>query len=145
MIMKKLLDDATITKLRKSFAEKSEILSAYIFGSQVGGFALPKSDLDLAVFVSDREKISEREIGRLLEEAKIDIHLEPDVSCVDLASPPLFLYQIIKNGVCIYEKDSRQRIDLEAKILDIYFDNQYLRNVYHHYLQKSLKERTYGR
>ena len=110
--------------MRKTFSKEKGILAVYIFGSQAGGFAGPKSDLDLAVFVSDKKKISERQVLKLLLKSKTKIPFEVDLSCVDFSSLPVLLFQIIKNGACIYEKDLLQRIGFEAKAMHLYYHNQ---------------------
>lgn len=142
--MKKILGEVLIRKLKKAFLKKREVLAVYIFGSRPARFANLQSDLDMAVFVSDRNKTSEREIIRFLRGKVGKIPFNLDLSCVDFASPPLFLYQIIKNGVCIFEKEPFQRAHLEATILKLYYDNQHLRNIYRYYLQQSLEKGTYG-
>lgn len=142
--MAKILKKTTIEKLKKAFSKRKEILAVYAFGSRAADFASSQSDLDLAVVVSGRDKISEREIIKFLLKEEIKVPFNLDLSCVDFDSSPLFLYQIIKNGLCIYEKDSLLRGRIEAKILHLYYDNQHMRNIYHYYLQKSFKEGTYG-
>lgn len=142
--MVKILNQSLIQKLKKAFSQQKEVLAVYVFGSRLVDMAYPQSDLDIAVLVSNRKKLSERELLRFLKEKEINIPFSLDLSCVDLESPPLFLFQIIKNGICLYEKNSFQKTNLESFILRLYYDNQHLRNIYRHYLQKSLKEGTYG-
>ncbi|MDP2860909.1 MAG: nucleotidyltransferase domain-containing protein [bacterium] len=134
----------TIGKFQQVFSQRGEILAVYVFGSRVNGFANSQSDLDMAVFVSDREKISEREILRLLANNGVSTSFSLDLSCVDFDSPPIFLYEIIKNGVCVYEKENDSRATIEGEILDIYYDNQHMRNIYGYYLNESLKKGVYG-
>lgn len=141
--MKQVLDKTIITKLHAIFSKEKKILAVYLFGSQARGVARKESDLDLAFMVSNRNNISEREIIKKIYQ-DISLPSNLDVSCVDLSSSPLFLHQIIKNGICIYEKNPYERTHIEATILNIYFDNQHIRNIYQHYLKKSLESGTYG-
>lgn len=142
--MTKILNDNAISKLAKIFSSKKDILAAYLFGSRIHGSAKDRSDLDFAIIVSNRKKISERDIIRLLDDKGIKIPFDLDLSCVDLSSAPLFLHQIIKNGTCIYARNPKEKADLEAKIMHIYFDNQHLRNIYHSYLDCAMQNNTYG-
>ena len=142
--MKKILDQTTIQKLKKLFSGKKEILAVYVFGSQVNGYAGRKSDLDLAVFVKDKKQVGERDILKLLIKKDIKIPFEIDLVVVDFDSPPLLLFQIVKNGICLYRKNPLERIELEARIMHFYYDNKYMRDTYSYYLKKSLKEGTYG-
>lgn len=133
--MEKVLANLLIQKLKKAFSQQKEVLAVYVFGSRAADFAHPKSDLDIAVFVSNRKKVSERKIIKFLAKKDITIPFNLDLSCVDLQSPPIFLYQIIKNGLCIYEKAPLQKVNLEATALHLYYDNQHLRNIYRSYRQ----------
>ncbi len=142
--MNTVLSESIINSLKKAFSRNGDILAVYLFGSQITGTANKESDLDMAILVNNREKISEREILSFLQNNHISLPFETDLSCVDLASPPIFLFQIIKNGTCIYEKNPLERADLEAKIMNIYYDNRHLRDIYNHYLQQSLAQGTYG-
>lgn len=142
--MKKILDSALRKQLKKVFSQKKDILAVYIFGSRASGLTVASSDLDLAVFLNDRKKISEREIIKFLKEAGVEIPFNLDLVCVDFDSSPLFLYQIIKNGFCLYQRQSFSKTNLEALILKLYYDNQHLRNIYRQYRQQSFQEGTYG-
>jgi predicted nucleotidyltransferase len=142
--MNKLLNKTVIEKLKAVFSQNKEIVAVYLFGSRINGFAKTGSDLDLAIFVTNRNKISERMILKSFVNKDFGIPYEIDLVCADLDSPPILLLQIIKNGVCIYEKNKSQKVDLEAKIMNIYYDNQYMRNIYNYYLEKSLQEGSYG-
>lgn len=88
--MKKILKDSFIQKLKKAFLRKKEVLAVYIFGSRATGLANSSSDLDMAVFVSDRQKNSEREMIKFLTKRTGNISFNLDLSLVDFSSPPLF-------------------------------------------------------
>ena len=126
------------------FRQRKEILVVYLFGSQVSGFVGKESDFDLAVLVSDKNKISARELLRPLLVNNNNVPGNLHLSLINLETSPLFLYQIIKNGVCVYEKEPCERIKFESQVLSLYYDNEHLRNIYHYYLQKSFKEGNYG-
>lgn len=132
-----------IEKVQKLFERNKAIIAAYFFGSMINEKARADSDLDLAVIVSDRSKCQELDL--LPEISQISFPAEIDLSVVDLTASPLFLYQIIKNGLCIYEKTKKERFEFEADTLQIYYDTQHMRNIYHTYLNKFIKEDTYGR
>jgi len=138
------LNKITIKNLKAIFSQNEKILAVYLFGSQVQGFAKTNSDLDMAVFLTNRNEISNQKILNFLMKKNIKIPYEIDLVCVDLSSPPLLLMQIVKNGFCIYKKSQNKKVDLEAKIMNIYFDNQHIRSIYKYYLDKSFKENTYG-
>lgn len=138
----KVLGQKTIKKIQKIFAKQPDILSVYLFGSQVGGFAGQKSDLDLAVVVENKKKLNEFDILELLSEIRFPKDL--DISVVDKSSSPLFLFEITSQGKRIYEKNKEQATVFEAKTLHLYYDTQHLRNIYRYYLKEAFKEETYG-
>lgn len=142
--MKKILNKTTIQKLKQLFSRKKEVLAVYAFGSQVNGYAGKKSDLDLAIFVKDKKQVGERDILKPLINENIKFPFEIDLTVVDFTSPPLLLFQIVKNGQCLYKKSRLIKNELETKTILFYYDNQHMRNIYSHYLKKSLDEGTYG-
>lgn len=126
------------------FRQKKEILAVYLFGSQITGFSSKESDLDLAVLVTDKNKISAKELLKLLLAKNSNLSVNLHLSLIDMETSPIFLYQIVKNGVCVYEKEPYERIKFESRALSLYYDNEHLRNIYHYYLQRSFKEGNYG-
>lgn len=118
------------------------VIACYIFGSRVNNNEDKTSDLDVAIVVSDRKYYQELDI--LPQISKISFPKEVDLSVVDLTVSPLFLYQIISKGICIYEKSKFERVEFESKVQRIYFDTQHMRDIYHLSLEKSFRENTYG-
>lgn len=111
------------------------IKACYLYGSQTGEYVTKESDYDLAVFFEDKSKIDYRNL--LL---KISNHfVNPEklhLIIVDLdSSSPFFLYQIIKKGKLIYEKQSGNHILLESFIMRLYFDDQYRNAMYYQKLK----------
>jgi len=129
-------------QIKNVFKGKSQVLACYFFGSHSLGFAGKKSDLDIAIVVENKQKISQREVLKVLLE-NVDIPYEIDLTVVDLQSSPLLLFQIIK-GNCIYRKKGFNIVPMEAEILHKFYDTQHMRDIYSSYLNKSLKEGKYG-
>lgn len=103
------------------FKNESRVLVAYLFGSYAKGVCTAKSDVDIAVLLSEAPR-------NLLE---YYLHLVNNVSKmlandVDLIilnrSPPLLKHQIIKHGKIAYCCDEKARIEFEAKAHDEYLD-----------------------
>ena len=138
-----LLSPLALNKLKIILGKERIILASYLFGSKINGLGKKDSDLDLAVVVSDRKKYQELDLLPMI--SKISFPADVDLSVVDLSSSPILLFQIIKNGICLYEKSKQERFNFEAQALRVYYDTQYMRDIYHYYLDKSIKEDTYGR
>lgn len=142
-MQKKLpLDQKTILKLQKALKKESEVLAAYLFGSQALDKGRPNSDLDLAIVVTDRSKKEEFYFLKRLSSLSLgNLHL----SVVDLkTTSPLFLHQIIKNGVLVYQRSLQARITFQAQAALRFFDTQYFRETQNYYLGKRVERGTYG-
>lgn len=142
--MKKIpLDGKTIEKLRKVLAKEPEVLAAYLFGSRALGYAAKKSDLDIGLVVKDEDRVDYRRlysrVSNQISGKEVDVRL---VGVDDFN--PLFAFNVIKPNFCFYQKSENDRIEIEKKILQIYFDTQYLRDIYRYYLEKSIKEGSFG-
>lgn len=142
-ISPEILSPQLVEKLQNLLGRNKDVIAAYFFGSMISKKASADSDLDLAIVVSDRTKCQELDL--LPGISGISFPAELDLSVIDMTSSPLFLYQIIKNGICIYEKTKKERFEFEANTLQIYYDTQYIRDIYHTFLDKSFREDTYGR
>lgn len=138
-----ILDNKNIKKVQKILAREPNVLAAYLFGSQVGGFAGKKSDLDLAVVVKDKRRLNEFDLLEIL--GKVHFPKNLDLSVVDKTSSPFFLFEIISGGKRIYEKNKDHAVAFEARVLNFYYDTRHLRNIYKLYLKEALEKGTYGR
>jgi predicted nucleotidyltransferase len=127
--------------------EKDYILFAYIFGS----FALNSEchDIDVAIYISDGailiefdegkkgegESYSERGKRGLQLEFEIEKELEDvaripaDVRLIN-GAPLSFIYNVLRSGVVIVDKDISMRSDFEGLVYKKYFDYKYLQREY---------------
>jgi uncharacterized protein len=106
--------------------KKSHIIFAYLFGSKVKGYANENSDWDMAVYF--REPI--KQSGRWPEfelEAELSRAAGATVQVIVLNSPlpPVFGFEIIKDGFLLIDRDPNLRIDFENRMLRRYYDWQY--------------------
>lgn len=113
------------------------VKACYLFGSQAKNQERKESDYDLAVFVEDRNVINYRDLLATIN----DNFSNPEklhITLVDLnSSSPLLLYQIIKNGQLLFEKQYGNHIGLESYIMRLFFDDQYRNQVYYQKLKNS--------
>ena len=137
-----ILNKKTIKKIQKILTREPNVLVAYLFGSQVSGFAGKKSDLDLAIVVKDKKILNELDFLELLGSIHFPKNL--DLCVVDNTSSPLFLFEIIREGKRIYEKNEDEVISFEAEVLKSYYDTHHLRSIYRLYLKESLEKGIYG-
>jgi len=125
-------------KLTKILREKP-VLLAYVFGSSVGGQEVSKSDVDVAVFLTEGLTKQKRFEVRLTLIGQLSKIFRKDVDLVvmnDIASL-FFKYIIIKEGRLVYSRSELERIDFENRVLGLYFDFQPFLDTYNQNYVKS--------
>jgi|SRR3972149_3720399 len=128
-----MIDKQLISGIRQALSKDSRIKLAYVLGSVVSGRARVGSDFDLAVVVDDTTKISYDQIYQLI--SNLNFPKDLDLSVVDNESSPLFLFQIISTGNCVYQRSEEDKVSFEAYVLKNYYDNAHLRKIYRSYLK----------
>lgn len=98
---------------------------AYIFGSQANGETGPLSDYDFAFYVGIKNthkifNLHLKLINDLSDVIKVDSE-KIDIVMINTAKSPELLYNIIKEGKLIFEREP-YRVLIETKILGHYFD-----------------------
>jgi predicted nucleotidyltransferase len=117
-----------IQKISGALENKNHIIFAYIFGS----FNTQETfkDIDIALFIADNDSKSalkgELDIERELEDI---IHRPVDVRILNKA-PISFVYQVIKGGIIVVDKNKDLRADFEGLTCKKYFDFRHLRIEY---------------
>lgn len=122
-------------KLNDLFKTYPQVLAAYFYGSQVTGHSNKESDLDLAVVV---DNVLELGFGQMyLQVNQIIKNMEVDLRIVTDQNSPTYIFQILKNGQLVYERDALQRVRFEANTLSEYYDGAHIRKIYDSYLNKA--------
>lgn len=139
----KLVAEEIKSKAAKYFSVRDEVKFAYLFGSQAKNSAGELSDIDIAVYLDKNldeykrfsirlELISEAGslAGPVREQSSLAAFFNGvktnKIDLVILNDADIFLaYQVIFSGKVIYCRDELTRIRYEAKILSLYFDQQY--------------------
>ncbi len=119
--IKKIIQESNITR---SEIEKKPIIAIYLFGSYAKGKEKAKSDIDLA-FVFD-ERFYKEDPFRALQEAELlgteigkMMHKAVDVVILN-GSSLSFAYYTVRNGLCLYESSTVNRI-----LYEVALDNKY--------------------
>lgn len=131
-MLKEILRD-----LAAFFKGEDRVSVAYLFGSYVRGDQASRSDIDVAVLLSDvPRKMLDYYLHLVDGLSKI---VEGDVDLVILnTAPPLLKYQVIKKGLVIYSRDEAARVRFEAMALSEYLDFSLMIARYDECLIKSL-------
>ncbi len=113
-----------VESIIKVLENEKDILFAYLFGSYAKGIQNEKSDIDIAVYLTD-ESILEKnplypsrlaiKIENILVRKKVDVRI--------LNSSTLrFRNQVLMHGKLLHSKDENKRIEFETSSLTQYYD-----------------------
>lgn len=119
------IDLATLLeRLRGALEGRSEILEAYLFGSQARGEARAHSDVDVAVYV-DRSGLPQTAFGYDADLAAELMHAlgtnRVDVVLLNDAAPLLY-HRVLRDGVRVLSRDLRTTTAREGHALSRYCD-----------------------
>jgi predicted nucleotidyltransferase len=118
-------------KLRAALASApSEVLAAYLYGSQARGTAGSGSDVDVAVLLAQPPVPTLRSIARDLE-ATLEAELGIPTEVVTLnGAPPDLVHRVLRDGVIVLDRDRSARIRFEVQSRNEYFDLEPIRRLY---------------
>lgn len=128
-----MLDPDLVNQIQERLSRNPKIISAYVLGSYISGKTNFDSDFDLAVVVENKTSTTEDQVYELISKIRFPKNL--DLSLVDKNSSPIFLYQIISTGKCVYQRSEEKKQIFEAFVLRKYYDTQHIRNIYYSYLK----------
>jgi len=117
------MDTSAYHQLRARFAERSEVVLAYLFGSQVRGHIGPCSDYDFGVMVDQDGETAPSELQAHLahEMASVVGTKSIDVVLLNRASVEL-AYHVIAQGQILYRRSHSAQVEYEAYVLGRYGD-----------------------
>lgn len=131
-------------KLEKIFSNIDDIIIAYCIGSFARGEERRDSDLDIVLVLSSLSHFdyptAYNDISNILSGYNLDLRV-----VIPKDTSPLFLFQLIKEGLCIFEKDSFTQTAFETYVMKIYYDSQHIRDIYNYYLQQRFTHNSYGK
>jgi len=111
-----------IKKLKKYFEEQSDIVMAFVFGSQAKGLNRRVSDWDIGVYFKPKEYLELETEGDYPNESKIwpdlvDILKTDEVDFVVLnRARPDLVYNVLREGFPLVIKDRNLYLDLLCKV-----------------------------
>jgi predicted nucleotidyltransferase len=109
--------------------KQPHITFAYLFGSKAKGYANERSDWDIAIYMTDSIKENGLwpafELEALLSRA---VKETVQVTILNTPLPPVFAFEILKDGILLIDRKPDLRIEIENRILRHYYDWQYFLN-----------------
>lgn len=130
-------------KINSLFNNKN-IIAVYLIGSYAQGSERADSDLDIAIVLQTLKDFNYdsfySQMSDFFPDKNVDLRIVMATS-----TSPLFLFQIIKHGILLFEQSRNERLRFENYALKIYYDTQHLRDIYNYYLDKRFTTQLYGR
>ena len=126
-----------------SLFDASDIVLAYLFGSEAKGTANRESDIDIAVLLSD--EIPQSEYGQRVVDLNTELIGIFQRDAIDLAllnnAPPLLAFQVVRHGVVIYDPHHRY-VSFYIDRFNQYADTQPLRDLQWQYYLKRQRAKS---
>lgn len=132
-----------IEKIQHYFTSQKDVVAVYLYGSFTKGTTHPRSDVDFGILFDKSIKDFHR-IGEIYSDlCDLKLPAEAEVRDINLTQPPIFLLNVIQ-GQLLFSNNEQKRNEFEVAVLRQYYDTQRLRDIRYHYMQKRLREGTYG-
>lgn len=129
--------------LGRRLERETDVLAAYLFGSQARGTARGHSDVDVAVLLADDDR------GERRLELIADLSASVDAGDVDLVvlndAPPALAYRVLSEGRLVLCRDEKARIRHWVRTVDRYLDMAPTRKMLEQGLRHRLEEGRFGR
>jgi predicted nucleotidyltransferase len=115
---------AEIFDILKKVMEKDEkVLFAYVYGSYARDSIDFDSDIDVAVYLKPSD--AKGYIGKE-EELTIELVTKIHMDRIDLrilnVLPLLLQYNVLKDGIPIFVRDDKERVDFETRVMNRFFE-----------------------
>lgn len=111
--------EGRLNSLEEKLKEFPDLLVVYLFGSYARGDENELSDIDLAFYFLKPDEELEIQLYEV-----VSSHLETDeITFISIRNAPLPLaYRIISEGIVIYERSKKERLEIEEKLNKLYLD-----------------------
>ena len=127
-------------------SKQPDIVLAYLFGSVARGQADSMSDVDIAVLLEPDltgEAALERQLELMLA---LDDFSEREVQVTLLnQAPPVLAFQVIREGLLLYERSRLDKINFEVLVMKRYADLKPMLQFFKQTLFKQIREEGLGR
>jgi predicted nucleotidyltransferase len=112
------------TSLEVYFASQTEVVLAYLYGSQARGQANPLSDVDIAVLLTGQPDAGQCFDARLMLIGDLTHLLHTDE--VDVAilnqTPPALNYRVLRDGLSLFCRDRDHMLSFRVRVINEFLD-----------------------
>lgn len=130
-----------VPAISAALAQQGDVVAAYLFGSLARSQTGPLSDVDIAVLLTPdlgEEAAVERQLDLMVTLDDLDPR-EVQVTLLNHTSLTL-AYQVVRDGILLYERSRPQRIDFEVRAMHRYFDVQPMLEFHAQVLMQQIQE-----
>lgn len=132
-----------VEQIKSYFASQKDVVAVYLYGSFAKGITHLRSDIDFGILFDGKVELYNR-LGQIYSDlCHLKLPAEPEVRELNLTYPPLFLFNVIQ-GQLLFSRNELEKNEFEVAVLKQYYDTQRLRDLRYDYMQKRLREGTYG-
>jgi hypothetical protein len=119
-----------LTAIGEVLEAEDAVRLAYVYGSRIRGEARKDSDVDVGVLLEDRA-----DSGILLQLTKRLQQVVSEVDCkrLELTQHPVYLKSVVEEGEVVVERDDRERVAFEVRVMQRYQDDEARRRIYRQY------------
>ena len=129
-----------VSAISKPLFELDTIDFAYVYGSYAKGRQKEHSDLDIAVYINNPVADITSFVMNLKLVLEDVIRREVHLAVLNSA-PPLLKQQVLKNGVLVFERDRRVRIEFIKRSYFEFFQYQNILNKIMEINKKKIREK----
>ncbi|MBE9513425.1 MAG: nucleotidyltransferase domain-containing protein [Chloroflexi bacterium] len=121
--------------------QQGDVIAAYLFGSVARDQASHLSDVDIAVLLDPDLGLEESVERQLQLMVALDDFADREVQVTVLnRASSLLAYQVVRDGILLYERNRLDRIAFEVRAMKIYFDVKPLLDFHSQALLKRIRE-----
>lgn len=115
---------AILDALEKFFAEREDVVTAYLFGSVACGDHRDSSDVDVAVLLRGGKPEAVEDFDRVFAmQEELMARVGRNVDLIVMNGAPLdLLHRVFRDGIRLADRDPRARMEFELQARTQYFD-----------------------
>lgn len=135
-----------IQEIHTVLSKQPDVIAVYLFGSTARQQSTHLSDIDIAVLLEKQPSEQDLVLRQLeiMESVNPSTNRQTQITVLNNAS--LFLiYQVLNEGILIYERSSQERISFVVQALGKYFDFKPRLDNIRQAAQNQIKEEGLGR
>ena len=138
-------EEKLISIVAEYLKDKEEVIAAYVYGSITSEKGVKRSDLDIALLTYpfwDKEESFKKRLYYIQEIQQL-VKEEVDLILLQEAGE-LLVYQVLKKGRVIFERDKKSHVAFKATKIIQYLDFQHIERRMQKGMMAAMRRERYG-